>query len=70
MTAATAELQKGLSRSGIPAFYIEAVVGIDNEPSKRGAAATISTAPVQITDEFSGIPALHYIRKIDGNRAR
>jgi hypothetical protein len=68
--AATAELQNGLGRAGISAFYIEAVVGTDNEPSMRVAAATISTASVSITDDFSGLPALYYVRKIekDGNR--
>lgn len=70
VTAATTELQSGLSRSSIPAFYIEAVVGTDNEPSKRVAAATISADPVPITDEFSGLPALHYIRKIERDSAR
>lgn len=65
VTAAIAELQAGLSRSGIPAFYIEAVVGSDNEPSKRVAAATISAAPIPVTDEVSGLPALHYSRKIE-----
>lgn len=65
VTAAIAELQAGFSRSGISAFYIEAVVGTDNEPSKRVAAATISGTPLPITDEFSGLPALHYIRKLE-----
>jgi hypothetical protein len=69
VTAAIAELQYGLGRNGIPAFYIEAVVGTDNEPSKRVAAATISVDPVPITDEFSGLPALHYLRKIDSSGA-
>jgi hypothetical protein len=63
--AATAELQNGLGRNGVAAFYIEAVVGTDNEPSKRVAAATISANPVPITDKFSGLPALHYVRKIE-----
>lgn len=70
VTAAIAELQNGLGRNGIAAFYIEAVVGRDNEPSQRVAAATISADPVPITDEFSGLPALHYIRKIDRNSNR
>lgn len=63
--AAIAELKNGLTRSGVPTFYIEAVVGIDNEPSKRIAAATISTSPVAITDHFSGLPALQYILKVE-----
>lgn len=69
VSAAIAELQDGLGRNGVAAFYIEAVVGTDNEPSKRVAAATISADPVPITDEYSGLPALHYIRKIDRDSA-
>jgi hypothetical protein len=64
VAAAIAELRHGLSRNKISSFYVEAVVSVDNEPSKRVAEATISTTPVAITDLFSGLPALHYIRKI------
>jgi RimJ/RimL family protein N-acetyltransferase len=63
--AAIAELWNGLSRSGMPALYIEAIVSSDNEASKRVASATLSAAPVQVTDSFSGLPALQYIRKFD-----
>jgi hypothetical protein len=70
VTAATAELRNGLGRNGVATFYIEAVVGMNNEPSKRVAAATISTEPASITDEFSGLPALHYVRKIETDSAR
>lgn len=65
VAAAIAELKNGLSRSRIPAFYVESVVGTDNEPSMRVSAATISPSPTAITDNVSGLPALHYIRKID-----
>jgi hypothetical protein len=62
--AAIAELKHGLARNKISTFYVEAVVGTHNEPSQRVAAATISAAPAEITDEVSGLPALHYLRKI------
>ena len=65
VVAAIAELKKGLIGNGVPAFYIEAIVGTDNEPSTRVAAATISTSPVQITDYVSGLPALHYVLKVE-----
>jgi hypothetical protein len=55
VAAAIAELKRGLSGNGVPAFY---------EPSMRVATATISTSPVQITD-VSGLPALHYVRKVE-----
>jgi hypothetical protein len=64
LAAAIAELKNGLSRNKIPSFYIEAVVSIDNEPSKRVAEALIASTPTAITDEVSGLPALHYVRKI------
>jgi hypothetical protein len=67
VVAAIAELKKGLTGNGVPAFYIEAVVGMDNEPSMRVAAATISTSPVQTTDQVSGLPALHYVLKVEKN---
>jgi hypothetical protein len=62
--AAIAELKHGLSRNKISSFYVEAIVSIDNEPSKRVAEATISATPVAVTDEQSGLPALQYVRKI------
>jgi hypothetical protein len=67
VNAAIAELKRGLTANRVPAFYVEAVVGTDNEYSMRVATATISTTPAPITDAFSGLPALRYIRKIDGN---
>lgn len=65
VAAAIAELKSGLSRNKIQSFYGEAVVATDNEPSKRVSAATISANPTTVTDKFSGLPALHYVRKID-----
>jgi len=64
LAAAIAELRHGLSRNKISSFYVEAIVSIDNEPSKRVAESTISATPVAVTDEVSGLPALHYVRKI------
>ena len=64
VAAAIAELKYGLLRNKISSFYVEAIVSIDNEPSKRVAEATISATPVDVTDEVSGLPALHYVRKI------
>ncbi len=64
LAAAIAELKHGLSRNKISSLYIEAIVGVDNEPSKRVAKATISATPVAVTDEYSGLPALQYLAKI------
>ncbi|AWL94116.1 GNAT family N-acetyltransferase [Bradyrhizobium ottawaense] len=62
--AAIAEMKNGLGRNRIPTFYVEAIVGAHNEPSQHVAAAVISSAPTKVTDEVSGMPALHYARKI------
>jgi hypothetical protein len=64
LASAIAELKNGLTRNRIPSFYIEGIVSVDNEPSKRASAATISSSPTAITDEDSGLPALQYLRKI------
>jgi hypothetical protein len=64
VAAAITELKHGLSRNGISSFYVEAIVSVDNEPSKRVAQSTISPTPVAIEDEVSGLPALHYFRKV------
>lgn len=64
--AAIAELRRGMTANGVPAFCIEAVVGTDNEPSKRVAAATLSPSPAQIIDQVSGLPALQYVLKVEG----
>lgn len=56
-----AEIQHGFRRV-IPAFYIEAIVEIDNVASQKVAARSISGTPDQITDSFSGLPALLYTR--------
>ncbi|QHO73981.1 hypothetical protein ACH79_16430 [Bradyrhizobium sp. CCBAU 051011] len=62
--AAIAEMKNGLARNGVPSFYVEAIVNIENEPSKKVAAATISSSPVAITDHDSGLPALQYLKKV------
>jgi hypothetical protein len=61
-----AELKHGLSRAHPGAtFFIEAVIGLDNNASQRVAAAVISpNVPKTIVDAVSGLPALHYIQKI------
>jgi hypothetical protein len=65
LASAIAELKHGLARNKIPSFYVEGVVSVDNEPSKRASAATISPNPTPVTDRDSGQAALHYIRKIE-----
>ena len=66
VAAGIAELKHGLSRARPGSeFYVEAVIGLDNIASQCVAAAVISSdAPEPITDSVSGLPALHYMRKV------
>ena len=65
VAAAIAELKHGLAQDAkIKSFYVEAIVSVENEPSKRLAAATISKEPTTVTDELSGQPALQYVLKV------
>lgn len=63
---AIAELQRGLARSGVIDFNIEAVVGTDNIGSQKVAAATLSDTPKEGTDSLSGRPVYVYVRRIGG----
>ncbi|HEY0281331.1 MAG TPA: hypothetical protein VGC27_01770, partial [Rhizomicrobium sp.] len=66
--AGIAEMKYGLfSRANISSFYVEAVIGVDNKPSRHVAAATISFNPLPVTDHVSGLPAFQYVRKIENN---
>lgn len=46
-----------------PGFYLEAVIGVDNESSNRVAQQLISDPEATIDGE-SGLPALHYIKLV------
>lgn len=65
LAAAIAEMKNGFSRTGKIPFYVEGIVGVDNEPSKRASAATISATPTHVTDSVSGLPALQYLLKVE-----
>ena len=65
IATAIAEMLHGFGKHGDATFYVEAVVGTDNKPSQRVAEQTIAAAPVAIIDPVSGLPAAHYIRKIE-----
>jgi hypothetical protein len=56
------EMREGFGRAGHGGFWIEAVVGVDNPASQRVAAAVLTSSPEPITDDVSGLPALHYLR--------
>jgi hypothetical protein len=64
LIAALAGLQHGLTRAGIPEIHIEAVIGVDHAISQKVAGAVFVDPPTEIVDSASGLPALHYIRRI------
>jgi hypothetical protein len=61
---AMAELLALLKGNGAWQFYIEAVVGIENDSSNKLARRLISNGPQSIRDLVSGQPALHYLTLI------
>ncbi|WP_316216274.1 GNAT family N-acetyltransferase [Bradyrhizobium sp. SZCCHNR3003] len=65
MEAAICDLAAGFGDRGLPPFYVEAIVGIDNEPSKRVSIAVLSKEPTPVTDRISGQPALQFLRKVE-----
>jgi hypothetical protein len=65
VNTALAELQHGLARAGIAAFYVEAIIGAENNASNGVARRTLSASPEPVTDGPSGQAALQYIRKIE-----
>ena len=62
--ASIAELRNGLSRNGVPLFYVEAVVDGENLASQHVAAATLSKEPAQAVDRFTGRPSLQYLMRV------
>jgi RimJ/RimL family protein N-acetyltransferase len=62
--AAISEMRRGFARAGLPAFYIEAVVGENNAASRRVAERALSGEGKPIVDEGSGAPALQYFCKV------
>lgn len=68
ISAAMRELANGFSNTPMTEFYVEAVVGNDNEASKGIASALISGTPIEITDAQSKLPALQFLRKIEAIR--
>lgn len=57
------ELRNGLKQRA-PKFYVEVIVDKLNVASNRVAAKVINPDPIEITDQFSGDPALQYFRLV------
>ena len=58
------ELSNGFQRAGVPHLYVEAIVSISNEHSKKLASSLFSTNPDACTDKVSGQSALQYVKRL------
>jgi hypothetical protein len=65
VSAAIKEMQKGLNRAGMKAFWVEAVVGEDNIASQRLAEKILSGPVERTADCYSGDPIVQYLRRFD-----
>lgn len=63
VTSSINELHSGFKRR-FPEFYVEVVVDKNNLASNRVASQVIASTPIEITDQFSGDPALQYFRLV------
>ena len=62
--AALDEFTAGMTRNGVPTFYMEAIVGVKNVASQKVAEHVIGGTAKPVSDGASGEAALQYIRKI------
>lgn len=66
ITQGLKELSEGLRlATGLSAFWVVAVIGMENVASQAVAKSTLSSTFEEIVDEFSGLPALIYSRLIN-----
>ena len=65
LPAAITELQAGFGGAGMPGFYVEAIVGVDNIASQKVAAAGITPDIVEGIDHHSGVPIYQYLKKFE-----
>lgn len=63
--AALLELRHELAEEGVSTFTVEAIVEMDNAPSRRIAENSISETTSATTDLYSGRPAFRYLRTFD-----
>ncbi|HEY3815372.1 MAG TPA: hypothetical protein VGL66_19295 [Caulobacteraceae bacterium] len=63
LKAAIAEMEHGFARTPLKRFYVEAVVGVDNAPSRKIAEAVFEQTGTEITDEVSDQPAIHFVKE-------
>ncbi len=64
LAGALAELTHGMGGAGIPCIHVEAMIDVDHAASQRVAEAIFNDVPTRIIDSISGLPALHFTRRI------
>lgn len=62
--AALNEMSFGFHRAGMAAFWVEAIVDVDNKASQSVAAKAITTKPIETTDGVAGVPVYQYLRRV------
>jgi len=63
--SAITALKAGFRRAGLPFFYIEAIVDLENVAAQKVAQAVLTKKYQKITDHSSKLPALSYLCKIE-----
>ena len=63
--AALLELRHELNSAGVRSFRVEAIVEMENSPSRRIAENSISELSTATTDPYSGRPAFRYVRTFE-----
>jgi hypothetical protein len=63
--AALLELRHELNSAGVRNFLVEAIVEMENSPSRRIAENSISELSTATTDPYSGRPAFRYLRSFE-----
>ena len=61
LIASIEEMQYGF-RNSLNEFYVEAIVGVDNQASNKLAAKVLSDTPEPGTDSYSGQPINQYMK--------
>jgi len=65
LPAAIAEMQLEFGGAGLPDFYVEAIVGLDNIASQKVAASGITQDRIEGIDGESGLPMYQYLKKFE-----
>jgi hypothetical protein len=60
VAATLREFRSGMKNARLGDFYVEAIVGIDNDASNAVALATISSDRTEVTDSLSKAPCYRY----------